>query len=132
MGKRELWPGKIVLPGSGAPELGGLAPVANHTLKPSVQIHADLVANLLLTMIIDTMSGSAYPFSAVRRAEPVMGNGLEQRLPAKVVAQLVAEPDLLKLQGEQREAMSPFTDIEGFSTTAEIVNSSDVIGPLDG
>ncbi|MDF2371018.1 MAG: hypothetical protein P1V21_09515 [Rhizobiaceae bacterium] len=75
-----MWPGKIVLPGSGAPELGGLAPVANHTLKPSVQIDADLVGNLLLTMIIDTMSGSAYPFSAVRRAEPVMGNGLEQRL----------------------------------------------------
>lgn len=52
--------------------------------------------------------------------------------PAKVATRLVAEPDLLKLQGEQREAMSPFTDIEGFSTTAEIVNSSDVIGPLDG
>ncbi|MDF1775221.1 MAG: adenylate/guanylate cyclase domain-containing protein [Rhizobiaceae bacterium] len=194
--------GKIVFLGSSAPELGGLRPVSNDPLRPSVQIHADVAANLLLgsapilahwsgafslltavafgislsfiavtvrplaafgitmaglflwfsfcaiayhrlnmivdpflpalTLVIGAMAGSAFQFSAVRRAEAVIRNRFEQRLPAKVVAQLVAEPDLLKLKGEQREATSLFTDIEGFSTTAETINPSELIGLLDG
>ena len=46
--KSEQISGKIVFLGSSAPELGGLRPVSNDPLRPSVQIHADVAANLLL------------------------------------------------------------------------------------
>ena len=193
--------GKTVFIGSSAAELGGLRPVPGDPVKPSVQIHADLAANLLtgtspympamagiLTALFAAVAGialafhavmakpltaasvtslviagwlvlcallyhnanivlqpmvpvlalaagavaaSAFQFSAVRKAEAVIRQRFEQRLPAAVVKKLVAEPGLLKLKGEQRIATSMFTDVEGFTSTTERTSPANMIALLD-
>ena len=85
----------------------------------------------VLAMATGAFAGSAIQFSAVRFGEAVIRQRFEQRLPATVVRQLVAEPDLLKLQGEQRVATSLFTDVEGFTTTTEKITPVELIGLLD-
>ncbi|MCY6382468.1 CHASE2 domain-containing protein [Hoeflea prorocentri] len=84
-----------------------------------------------LSMIVGAIVASTAQFSAVRRAESVIRQRFEQRLPGAVVKKLVAEPDLLKLKGEQRVATSMFTDVEGFTTTTERVSPQDMIQLLD-
>ena len=197
----DAFSGKTVFIGSSAAELGGLRPVPGNPLKASVQIHADLAANLLtgsspfmpvgseritavialllgialaifavtvkpLTAAVATVltiagwlaicaflyhganmelqpmvpvlaaaaaaiSASAFQFSAVRKAEAVIRQRFEQRLPAAVVKKLVAEPGLLKLKGEQRIATSMFTDVEGFTSTTERTSPANMIALLD-
>lgn len=84
-----------------------------------------------LAMIAGAIVSSTAQFSAVRRAESVIRQRFEQRLPGAVVKKLVAEPDLLKLKGEQRIATSMFTDVEGFTSTTERVSPQDMIQLLD-
>lgn len=95
-------------------------------------------ANLLLQPMVPVLAAtagavvaSAVQFSAVRRAEAVIRQRFEQRLPAAVVKKLVAEPDLLKLKGEQRIATSMFTDVEGFTSTTERTSPANMIALLD-
>ncbi len=85
----------------------------------------------VLAMAVGGVAASAIQFSAVRIGEAVIRQRFEQRLPAPVVSRLVAEPDLLKLKGEQRIATSLFTDVEGFTTTTEKITPADLIGLLD-
>jgi adenylate cyclase len=84
-----------------------------------------------LAIIAATTTSSAIQFSAVRKAETIIRQRFEQRLPASVVKKLVAKPDLLKLKGEQRVATSMFTDVEGFTTTTEKISPAELIGLLD-
>ncbi len=84
-----------------------------------------------VAMIVGGMSGSLFQFSAVRRAEAIIRNRFEQRLPPSVVSKLVAEPALLKLRGETRLSTSMFTDVEGFTTMSEKMNASELIALLD-
>ncbi len=85
----------------------------------------------VLTMLAGAFASSAIQFSAVRKGEAVIRQRFEQRLPAAVVNQLVSEPDLLKLRGDQRIATSMFTDVEGFTTMTERVSPVDLIELLD-
>ncbi|MEM6460637.1 MAG: adenylate/guanylate cyclase domain-containing protein [Pseudomonadota bacterium] len=193
--------GKTVFIGSSAAELAGLRAVPGNPLKASVQIHADVAANLLtgssphipsnsqrvstliaiafgillaffaaaakplsaaaislivvgawlaicayafhrfnlileplvpvLVVTAGAVLSSGLQFSAVRRAETVIRQRFEQRLPAAVVKKLVAEPELLKLKGEQRIATSMFTDVEGFTSTTERTTPAQMIALLD-
>jgi len=85
----------------------------------------------VLTMLTGAFASSAVQFSAVRRSEAVIRQRFEQRLPAAVVRKLVAEPDLLKLRGDERIATSMFTDVEGFTTTAKRLGPVELIALLD-
>ena len=85
----------------------------------------------VLTMLAGSLASGAVQFSATRRGEALIRQRFEQRLPAEVVSRLVAEPDLLKLQGEQRMATSIFTDVEGFTTTTERIGPVALIELLD-
>ncbi|MEX3006922.1 CHASE2 domain-containing protein [Hoeflea sp. TYP-13] len=85
----------------------------------------------VLSMTAGAVASSAIQFSAVRKAETIIRQRFEQRLPGAVVKKLVAEPDLLKLKGEQRIATSMFTDVEGFTTTTERISPTEMIGLLD-
>ncbi|MFZ1482309.1 MAG: adenylate/guanylate cyclase domain-containing protein, partial [Paracoccaceae bacterium] len=48
-----------------------------------------------------------------------------------VVARLIDDPGLLRLQGERREITALFTDIEGFSATANALPPEALIAALD-
>ncbi|MDA4847430.1 CHASE2 domain-containing protein [Hoeflea poritis] len=85
----------------------------------------------VLAIAAGAVVSSTIQFSAVRKAESVVRRRFEQRLPGAVVKKLVAEPELLKLGGEQRVATSMFTDVEGFTSLTERISPTEMVGLLD-
>jgi adenylate cyclase len=65
------------------------------------------------------------------RAERLLRRRMSQLLPAAVVARLVEEPHLLKLEGEARVVTALFTDIENFSRTTHSLGPRDLVQVLD-
>lgn len=65
------------------------------------------------------------------RAERLLRRRMGQLLPGPVVARLVEEPHLLKLEGEARVVTALFTDIEDFSRTTHILGPRDLVRVLD-
>jgi adenylate cyclase len=66
----------------------------------------------------------------VRRAR-ALRQRFEQYLAPEVVARLVANPDLVRLEGESREITALFTDIEGFTAMTERSLATDLVALLD-
>lgn len=66
-----------------------------------------------------------------RRAETALRRRIGQLLPADVVTRLVREPDLLRLEGEERQVTALFTDIEGFTQSLRGVTPREFVGILD-
>lgn len=66
-----------------------------------------------------------------RRREAAMRRRFEQHLAPEVVSRLVAQPELLRLEGEMREITALFTDIEGFTSMTERVDPRTLVGLLD-
>lgn len=71
------------------------------------------VATLLVAGSAALLVQAAY----TRQAEAVLRRRIGQLLPPDVVARFVRHPELLRLEGEEREVTALFTDIEGFSQT---------------
>ncbi len=53
------------------------------------------------------------------------------RLPPEIVARLAANPDEMKLAGEEREVTALFTDIEGFTPLTERMPAQELVALLD-
>ncbi|SEQ53867.1 adenylate cyclase [Devosia sp. YR412] len=66
-----------------------------------------------------------------RRAETAMRRRIGQLLPPDVVARFVREPNLLRLEGEERQVTALFTDIEGFTQSLQGVEPRRFVGILD-
>ena len=60
-----------------------------------------------------------------------MRRRFEQHLAPEVVSRLVAQPELLRLEGEMREITAVFTDIEGFTAMTERVDPRTLVALLD-
>jgi len=65
------------------------------------------------------------------RAETAMRRRISQLLPPDVVARLVREPKLLRLEGEERQVTAMFTDIEGFTQSLQGVTPREFVRILD-
>ncbi|MDX2156169.1 MAG: adenylate/guanylate cyclase domain-containing protein [Hyphomicrobiaceae bacterium] len=193
--------GAIVLVGSSAPELGGLRSAHDGHLVPSVQLHANAVAQLRsgiaprrpntlinvelaaaaasglgaialamalppvaglstavaggvvwllaalasylwLALLVDPLGGPIVVlagFGATAlvvagetwRRQTVMQRRFEQHLAPGVVRQIVQNPSLLKLKGEQRVVSVLFTDVEGFTSMTERAQPDHLVAVLD-
>jgi adenylate cyclase len=69
--------------------------------------------------------------AASKRREAALRRRFEQHLAPEVVGRLVAQPELLRLEGEMREITALFTDIEGFTAMTERVDPRTLVGLLD-
>ena len=69
--------------------------------------------------------------AASKRRETAMRRRFEQHLAPEVVGRLVAQPELLRLEGEMREITALFTDVEGFTAMTERVDPRTLVGLLD-
>jgi adenylate cyclase len=92
-----------------------------------------LIDPLLVPAIIVTCFTSAgfLTAAASKRRESAMRRRFEQHLAPEVVSRLVAQPELLRLEGEMREITALFTDIEGFTAMTERVDPRTLVGLLD-
>jgi adenylate cyclase len=69
--------------------------------------------------------------AASKRRETALRRRFEQHLAPEVVGRLVAQPELLRLEGEMREITALFTDIEGFTAMTGRVDPRTLVGLLD-
>jgi adenylate cyclase len=70
-------------------------------------------------------------FSHVRRMESVARQRFGQYLPRSVVARYLDNPDMLRMEGEERQVTALFTDIEDFSPLSRNVGPQVLIRLLD-
>lgn len=84
-----------------------------------------------LALILAASAGVVVQAGATHRAERALRGRIGQLLPGPVVARLIDDPGLLRLQGERREITALFTDIEGFSATANALPPEALIAALD-
>ena len=77
------------------------------------------------------VTAAAVTAARTRRREALIRRRFEQHLAPEVVARIVAQPGLLKLEGEAREITAVFTDIEGFTSLTERAGPADLIRLLD-
>lgn len=66
-----------------------------------------------------------------RRAETALRRRIGQLLPPDVVARFVREPNLLRLEGEERQVTALFSDIEGFTQSLQGVEARRFVAILD-
>ena len=82
---------------------------------------------VLVTALVTLIGRAAQTGRAERRLRHRMG----QVMPPAVVARLVEEPDLLKLEGESRIVTALFTDIEDFSRMTHSLGPTALVRLLD-
>ena len=82
----------------------------------------------LLALLIFT---SFIQFAHVRRIESVARQRFGQYLPKSIVARYLDNPDMVRMEGEERPVTALFTDIENFSALAQKVGPREMIRMLD-
>jgi len=92
-------------------------------LFDAVSISLALMALLIFTSFIQ--------FAHVRRLESVARQRFGQYLPKSIVARYLDNPDMVRMEGEERQVTALFTDIESFSALAQNVGPRDMIRMLD-
>lgn len=70
-------------------------------------------------------------FSHVRRIESVARQRFGQYLPKSIVSRYLDNPDMVRMEGEERQVTALFTDIESFSALAQKVGPREMIRMLD-
>lgn len=68
-----------------------------------------------LALVAAAGLGLAVQAGASQRAEAALRRRMGQQLPPEIVAELAADPALLRLKGEARVVTALFTDLEGFT-----------------
>ena len=121
-----------------SPLLGSLAAFGLATLwavvAPLLLWREQLLVDPLLVPAIIVTCFTVAGFltaAASKRRETAMRRRFEQHLAPEVVGRLVAQPELLRLEGEMREITALFTDIEGFTAMTERVDPRTLVGLLD-
>ena len=92
-------------------------------LFDAVSMSLALFALLVFTSFIQ--------FAHVRRLESVARQRFGQYLPKSIVARYLDNPDMVRMEGEEREVTALFTDIESFSALAQNVGPRELIRMLD-
>lgn len=104
---------------AGAAALLALTGLAVDPVTPALAALASGVPAALVTAV------------EARRAAASVRRRFEQHLAPEVVERIVGDPDLVRLAGERREVTALFTDIEGFSATADALGPTALVAMLD-
>jgi adenylate cyclase len=98
-----------------------------------VRAYGILLDPLLIpgTLLAGYSAAALIAATRTRRQEAFIRHRFEQHLAPEVVRRIVAQPHLLKLEGETREITALFSDIEGFTALTERVGPAELISILD-
>jgi adenylate cyclase len=126
------WLAHILSPLMGSLVTGGLAIIwvggASLLLWQQRLVDPFLVPAIIVTCF--TVAGFLSA-AASKRREAALRRRFEQHLAPEVVSRLVAQPELLRLEGEMREITALFTDIEGFTAMTGRVDPRALVALLD-
>ncbi len=84
----------------------------------SHNVHMQIVTPLL-AVAFTYVGNTVFQYLSERREKATIRNAFGRYLPEKVVAQLIDNPGLLKLGGEERVLSILFSDVAGFTTISE-------------
>ena len=84
-----------------------------------------------VTVIITYIGLVTYDFFTERKQKQMIKGAFSHYLPEKVVGQLLQNPDLLKLGGEERVMSVIFTDVAGFTTISEALTPHELVALLN-
>ncbi|ODN72488.1 CHASE2 domain-containing protein [Methylobrevis pamukkalensis] len=114
--------------------LGGLAallwPIGTTLLYLRSGWLVDPLSPPLLGLLAMMVAGTVSAMAARREAAAVRRR-FERHLAPAVVARIVDNPDLVRLDGERRDITVLFTDIEGFTAVADRLAPADLVRLLD-
>jgi adenylate cyclase len=96
--------------------------------------HENYVATIVppsLAVVGGYVAATAYHFISERRQRLLIKSMFSTYVSPSVVDQLIANPDKLRLGGQREELTVLFSDIEGFTSISEGLNSEDLVALLN-
>ncbi|MFC1608301.1 CHASE2 domain-containing protein [Candidatus Latescibacterota bacterium] len=78
-----------------------------------------IVAPSIITVILSYVSVGTYNFITERKQKAMIKNTFSKYVPGKVVSELLQNPEMLTLGGEERVMSVIFSDLEGFTSVSE-------------
>ncbi|HTU00707.1 MAG TPA: adenylate/guanylate cyclase domain-containing protein, partial [Candidatus Sulfotelmatobacter sp.] len=89
------------------------------------------VTALLLTLVLVFTTLTIVRYLSEAREKSFIRNAFGRYLSGDVVNELLANPAMLTLGGQQKELTAMFTDVKGFSTFSEQLSPSDLVSLLN-
>ena len=96
-----------------------------------VRWQVPLIAPAFVTVFTNYVSVVTYNFLAERRQKAMIRGAFAQYVPPAVVGELINNPDLLTLGGEERVMSVIFSDVAGFTTISEGLTPTELVELLN-
>jgi adenylate cyclase len=90
-----------------------------------------VVAPAFATVTLSYMSAVTYNFLSERRQKTMIRGAFAHYVPGTVVSELLKNPDMLKLGGEERVMTVIFSDVAGFTTISERLTPTQLVELLN-
>jgi len=90
-----------------------------------------IIAPAFATVIINYISAVTYNFLAERKQKAMIRGAFAQYVPPAVVNELIRNPDMLTLGGEERVMSVIFSDVAGFTTISESLSPTELVELLN-
>jgi len=85
----------------------------------------------ILGIFIAFLGTTIYRYILEQREKAMIKGMFAQYVPQKVVSELIDNPDMLKLGGEERVMTALFTDVAGFTTVSEKLTPEELVSLLN-
>ena len=90
-----------------------------------------IVAPSIITVTVSYVAVGTYNYLTERRQKAMIKNTFARYVPGKVVSELLKNPDMLKLGGEERIMSVIFSDVAGFTTISEKLSPTALVTLLN-
>ena len=90
-----------------------------------------IIAPAFATVLVNYMSVVTYNFLTERKQKTMIRGAFSQYVPRSVVDELIKNPDLLTLGGEERIMTVIFTDVAGFTSISENLSPTELVELLN-
>ncbi|MBT4483077.1 MAG: adenylate/guanylate cyclase domain-containing protein, partial [Candidatus Latescibacteria bacterium] len=111
--------------------LVGLYTVISFALFLQLRRLIPVIAPAFITVTLNYISTVTYNFLAERKQKAMIKGAFAQYVPPAVVGELIKNPDLLTLGGEERVMSVIFSDVAGFTSISENLSPTELVELLN-
>ncbi|MBN1292088.1 MAG: adenylate/guanylate cyclase domain-containing protein [Candidatus Latescibacteria bacterium] len=90
-----------------------------------------IVAPSFTTVLLSYLSAVTYNFLTERRQKAIIRGAFAHYVPGKVVGELLKNPEMLTLGGEERVMTVLFSDVQGFTSISEKLSPTELVELLN-